>query len=220
MDHIKAVIFDLDNTLLDRTRTFSQFTERLIESYFSHIEDTRAIHDRIVELDEDGYKNKNELFAELIDELPWAIKPTKAELLSFYSDEYVKSAVLMEQAIEVLQHAKSKYLTGLITNGKTMIQYGKIDQVAIRNEFDLIIVSEEAGVKKPDPSIFQLALNRLELQPEQCLFIGDHPVNDVEGAAKIGMDTIWLQVNQAWREGIQAAPLHSINRLSELLDII
>ncbi|GGG71203.1 HAD family hydrolase [Paenibacillus radicis (ex Gao et al. 2016)] len=217
---IKAVIFDLDNTLLDRTITFGSFVDSFVRTYFSHQVDTQFISNRIIELDEDGYKNKNELFAELLEELPWSTKPTKAELLSFYSEEYVKCAVLMEQALEVLQHARSKYLTGLITNGRTMIQYGKIDQVAIRDAFDLILVSEEAGCKKPDPTIFQMALERLQVQADECLFIGDHPVNDVEGAARSGMHTVWLKVNQPWREDVQAKPLHQIDKLSELLELI
>jgi putative hydrolase of the HAD superfamily len=55
-----------------------------------------------------------------------------------------------------------------------------------------------------------LALRKLELSPEQCIYIGDHPVNDIEGAAKIGMKTIWMKVNQPWKEGLTAKPLHCI----------
>lgn len=151
MEKIKAILFDLDNTLLDRTSTFHHFTEQFLENYFGHVESTQDMHDRIVELDQDGYKNKEELFKELLQELPWQTKPEVAELMDFYSREYVRSAVLMDQAREVVGHARTKYRTGLITNGRTLIQYGKIDQLGIRGDFDTILVSEEAGCKKPDP---------------------------------------------------------------------
>jgi putative hydrolase of the HAD superfamily len=220
MNNIKAILFDLDNTILDRTSTFNNFTKSFLKTYFDHFEMKQEIFDRIIYLDQDGYKDKQELFSELLEELPWKLKPLKTELLDFYSTEYVKNAVLMENAREMVQHLRKKYKTGLITNGKTVIQYGKIDQLEIRNDFDLIIVSEEAGIKKPDPKIFELALRKLELSPEQCIFIGDHPVNDIEGAAKIGMKTIWMKVNQPWKDGLSAKPLHSIERLNELYELI
>jgi putative hydrolase of the HAD superfamily len=220
MNNIKAILFDLDNTILDRTSTFNNFTNSFLKSYFDHFEMKQEIFNRIIYLDQDGYKDKQELFSELLEELPWKLKPLKTELLDFYSTEYVKNAVLMEHAREIVQHLRKKYKTGLITNGKTVIQYGKIDQLEIRSDFDLIIVSEEAGIKKPDPKIFELALRKLELSPEQCIFIGDHPVNDIEGAAKIGMKTIWMKVNQPWKDGLTAKPLHSIERLNELYELI
>jgi putative hydrolase of the HAD superfamily len=220
MDHIKAIIFDLDNTILDRTSTFRSFTNTLLNHYFGHLDATQNLFDRIIQLDQDGYKDKQELFLELLEELPWAEKPELAELLTFYSTEYVKNAVLMEHAREVIRHAKRKYKVGLITNGRSFIQFGKIDQLGIRNEFDLIIVSEEAGVKKPDPAIFELAIQQLNLRPDQCIFIGDHPEKDIEGAAKVGMNTIWIEVNQSWREGLNAKPLHQIVKLEELLELI
>lgn len=220
MDQIKAIIFDLDNTILNRTRTFEGFTQTLLKTYFGHLETTDNISQRIIELDQDGYKDKTLLFNELLQELPWSVYPPHAELMEFYGKEYVRSAVLMEEAREVVQQLRSKYRTGLITNGKTDIQYGKIDQLGIRDDFDLIIVSEEAGVKKPDPQIFRLALNHFGLSPEQCIYIGDHPTNDVEGAANVGMNTIWMKVNQAWQDSITARPLHSITHLRELLPLL
>jgi putative hydrolase of the HAD superfamily len=220
MNHIKAIIFDLDNTILDRTSTFRRFTYSFLRNYFDHLESTQHIFDLIIDLDQDGYKDKLELFSELLEQLPWEVKPLLSELIVFYSIEYVKSAVLMEQAREIVQYARTKYKTGLITNGKTLIQYGKIDQLVIRNDFDLIIVSEEAGIKKPDRRIFEMALVQLQLKAEQCIYIGDHPVNDIEGAAKVGMETIWMKVNQPWKDGIIAKPLHQIDRLSTLFELI
>jgi putative hydrolase of the HAD superfamily len=219
MSSIKAIIFDLDNTILDRTSTFKQFTVSFLNNYFSHMEDHQGIHERMIELDQDGYKDKNVLFHELLEELPWNVKPEHDELLQFYRNEYVKSAVLMEQALEVIRYLRKKYKTALITNGRNEIQYGKIDRMDIRDEFDFIIVSEEAGCKKPDSRIFEAAINNLQLQPKQCIYVGDHPVNDIEGASKAGMDTVWIKVNQPWRDGLSVKPLHTIERLNELLAI-
>jgi putative hydrolase of the HAD superfamily len=220
MENIKAVIFDLDNTILDRTSTFKNFTVGFLAAYFGHVDSNQEILERIILLDEDGYKDKLELFTALLEKLPWKVKPDLTELLDYYNREYVKSAVLMDQAREVIQQIRNKnYITGLITNGKTLIQYGKVDQLGIRNDFDFIIVSEEAGCKKPDPRIFDMAAKKLGLKPEECIYIGDHPLNDIEGASKIGMKTIWMKVNQPWKDGLTAKPLHTIEKLSALLDL-
>lgn len=220
MNNIEAVIFDLDNTILDRVKTFRGFTNSLAQQYFSHIEDTSAIIERIIELDHDGYKDKNELFSELLLELPWEVKPEHNELMDYYAYHYVRNAILMESAIEMVEHLRKTYKVGLITNGKTLIQYGKIDQLGIRGHFDCILVSEEAGVKKPNVRIFEMALEQLGVEADQCVYIGDHPKNDIEGAGMAGMNTIWFEVNQPWREDITIAPAHRIKHLSELGELL
>lgn len=220
MERIKAVLFDLDNTILDRSRMFGGFVDEFFAAYLGHVADRKAMFGRVVELDRDGYKPRETLFAELLDELPWERKPSLEELMTFYRGAYLRHAVLTERAGEVLAHVRAKYRTGLITNGRMATQYGKIDLLGIRDAFELILVSEEAGVKKPDPRIFGQAADQLGLRAEECLFIGDHPVNDVEGAARFGMATIWVQANHAWPASNEASPLHTIKRLDELLALL
>jgi putative hydrolase of the HAD superfamily len=220
MKGIKAVFFDLDNTLLDRTRAFRHFANDMITAYFGHLDDRQAVIDRIVELDQDGYKDRKELYADLVRELPWPSPPQLAEWMAFYDERYVKNAVLMERATDVLQRLKKTYILGLITNGRTAIQHAKVDHLGIRDAFRLILVSEETGIKKPDPRIFRHAMDRLQLSPGECLYIGDHPVNDMEGAANAGMQTIWVKRNQPWRDGLTAKPLRAIERLDELLELL
>lgn len=220
MTEIKAVIFDLDNTLLDRSSTFKAFAISFLHYYFDHLESSQLLLERIIELDQDGYKDKRELFEELLSELPWASKPAHSELMQYYNDHYVKNAKLMEHAWDVIKHIQGKYKTALITNGRKEIQYGKIDHLGLRDSFDFIIVSEEAGYKKPDRRIFEAATNALSLQPAQCIYIGDHPANDIEGACQAGLSAIWMKVNQPWRENLMAKPLHTISKLNELLVLL
>jgi len=216
--NFKAIIFDLDNTLLDRTETFRLFTNKLISKYFNQHsnEQQQQLASIIIEKDEDGYKDKKQLFAELLELLPWSIKPAAGELLAYYEQEYVSSAVLMKDARELLEWCRSKYKTGLITNGRHAIQDGKLNKLQIKPYFHSIIISESAGVKKPNKMIFDLCLEQLEISAADCVYIGDHPVNDVEGAAKAGMHTIWMKVNQPWREELEHKPILTIHSLKEL----
>lgn len=217
--NIKAIIFDLDNTLLDRTSTFLAFAHSFAARYFEHLDSHQEIIALIVELDEDGYKDKRILFQELLEQLSWLNKPDHEELMIFYKEEYVKSAVLMDGALEVINQFRNRYKIALITNGRNTIQYGKIDRLGIREQFHSIIVSEEAGCKKPDSRIFNSMLTQLDVSPEQCIYVGDHPVNDIEGASQVGMSTVWMKVNQPWRDELTAKPLYQINQISELLKI-
>jgi len=213
----QAILFDLDNTLLDRTRTFRAFVDRLVETYLGHLAPAEELCAMIIERDRDGYKDKSELFAELVEELPWQRQPTAAELMAFYIEHYVREAVMMPEARETLELARSLGCkTALITNGKTAVQYGKLDQLGIRDAFDATLVSEEAGVKKPDPAIFEMAMGQLGVAAKDCLFVGDHPVNDIAAAAELGMRTVWIKVNQPWPEGLRAEPDLTIHRLGEL----
>jgi putative hydrolase of the HAD superfamily len=111
MKNIKALIFDLDNTILDRSATFLNFSNKLIDEYFTDLTDKekQKIIEQIIVTDQDGYKEKKQMFIELLEILPWNNKPSVEELLEFYTFEYVSSAILMEDALEILQFFKTKY---------------------------------------------------------------------------------------------------------------
>lgn len=220
MQSIKAIIFDLDDTLVDRKHTFRSFTVALVDCYFQHIDMKDEVVKKILEIDQNGYKDKTQMFKELLEELPWLEKPELNELMNHYRTNYVSYSELKEHAIEIIEWCKQKYKLGIVTNGTNFIQYGKIDQVGIRSYFDCIIVSEEAGMKKPHARIFQMAAEMLGLSPHECLFIGDHPTNDIEGAGNAGMETIWLEGHHVWKEDIGIKPGHTIKHLSELKGLL
>jgi putative hydrolase of the HAD superfamily len=219
-----AILFDLDNTLLDRTKTFNSFCYRFVHRYFpnrSEIERLEIIN-YIIFIDNDGYKNKTEMFIELLEELHWEEeKPEITELMEFYEMYYIDCAELMDSALDLLYKCRELGLkTGLITNGRNQIQYGKIDKLDIKELFDVIIVSEEAGVKKPDERIFRQALQHLNIEPKKSIFVGDHPINDILGASKAGLKTIWMKRNQPWDDSVRTSPLKVIENLNELIDYL
>lgn len=66
-----------------------------------------------------------------------------------------------------------------------------INALGIENYFDIILISEWEGIKKPNPQIFHRALKQLNVSANESIFIGDHPVNDVEAAKNAGMIGVW-----------------------------
>ncbi|MNV36296.1 Pyrimidine 5'-nucleotidase YjjG [compost metagenome] len=128
---------------------------------------------------------------------------------------------MMKDAVDVLKYCKERgYILGLVTNGKVDIQNTKIDTLALREYFKAIVISGEVEIAKPDPKIYQLALDRLGVTAEQTLFIGDHPVNDIWGAGKAGLQGIWLQRKHTWDDQLDIQPWKIIYELNELKSIL
>jgi putative hydrolase of the HAD superfamily len=93
---------------------------------------------------------------------------------------------------ETLDRLKSSgYQMGLISNGRHDFQMRSIRKLKIEEDFNVILISESEGVRKPDPEIFHRALHKLGRQPRESIFVGDHPDADIRGAHEIGMKTIW-----------------------------
>jgi putative hydrolase of the HAD superfamily len=74
--------------------------------------------------------------------------------------------------------------------------------VDIENHFGIVLVSGEFGVRKPDPKIFQTAYERLQVQPEDCLMVGDNLTADIEGARNVGMQAVWMSKENV--EGVKS----------------
>ena len=103
---------------------------------------------------------------------------------------------------------------GVVTNGPSAMQRRKLAALGIESAFDAILVSEEEGVSKPDPEIFRRALERCGVAAHEALFVGDHPVADIEGAHNAGLRVAWKFVPY-WPPVVSHAP--AIHSLSEVL---
>lgn len=99
---------------------------------------------------------------------------------------------------------------GIITNGDSIQQRQKLEQLGIQAYFQTVVVSGDIGVSKPNPEIFIEACKIASVRPEECLFIGDNLAVDILASEKIGMRGIWLNRNN------DDSHLRTIRSLSEL----
>lgn len=120
--------------------------------------------------------------------------PASDDLINLLSEEYINHLssfnTLFPNTIEVLDYLQPKYKLHIITNGFQEVQDKKLRNSGIHSYFDQIIDSEMAGVKKPNPIIFNLALSRADALPEKSLMIGDSLEADIMGAQSVGLHTI------------------------------
>jgi HAD superfamily hydrolase (TIGR01509 family) len=118
-----------------------------------------------------------------------------------------------------LDSLKDNYRLGLVTNGPCDLQCAKLDASGLRSYFGAVAISREVGVKKPDPRIFAMALERLAVTAADSVFVGDTPKTDIVGAHAAGMRVIWLNRDCSPRpDGI--VPDATIRSLSELPDAL
>jgi putative hydrolase of the HAD superfamily len=117
-------------------------------------------------------------------------------LATHIAEDYVTLSPLKEnlfpEARKALEYLQARYPLHIITNGFEEVQQKKLDVSDLRKYFTTITTSEEAGVKKPEPWIFELSLQKASASPEESLMIGDDLVVDMEGARNIGMDTMFF----------------------------
>ena len=190
---IKAIIFDLDQTLIDRGATFTAFLEEQYKRFSSRLgkHSQQEFVEAVFQYDNNGYTEKSVVY-ELVCKRLKMNSVTPAELFDDFKMNYGQAPVLFEKVHETLSVLQESYTLGLITNGRSKGQNSKIDQSAIRRYFQAIKISEEEGVKKPHPQIFESCLKALGVNAEESLFVGDHPINDVEAAKQLGMLGVWV----------------------------
>ena len=99
------------------------------------------------------------------------------------------------EILDLLTRLSQKYALGLVTNGTVDVQMRKIDRCGIRPFFpdEAIFISEKVGCAKPDPRIYQAALERFKILADETVFVGDSWPNDVRGPYEVGIRPVWLR---------------------------
>lgn len=189
---IKGILFDLDGTLLNREESVRSFIQDQYKRYKPYLggvtEETYC--SRFIELDNNGYTWKDRVYEKLVEE--YQLPVTSVELLDDYLLHFRKHCKSFAGMLEMLEALKARgYQLGMITNGRTSFQLSNIRALGIEAYFDTIVISEEEEVKKPESTIFQRALERMDIKAHEAIFVGDHLINDVKGAKDIGMRAVW-----------------------------
>lgn len=103
---------------------------------------------------------------------------------------------LLPDANEVVRYLANKYPLVILSNGFVSVQYQKIDRSGLRDCFTHIVLSEEVGCQKPNPRIYEAALQRGGWKAEDVLMIGDSWTSDIQGAIAAGIDQLWIHEGQ------------------------
>lgn len=217
-----AILFDLDETLIDRTQSIAHYAERFQRDFTNRLAPlpTSALAAAILAADARGYRPRAELCEELVRTLPWQTPPEPAVLQAHWLTWFPSLAVARVGLAETLTALQAQGIRlGIVTNGRAQGQHTKIAQLGIRPYLSAVVVSEAVQIEKPDPRIFARALAEVGCQASQAWFVGDHPLNDILGAAAAGLRPIWLTGVHPWPTD-HPAPRWRIRALIELVALV
>jgi putative hydrolase of the HAD superfamily len=134
------------------------------------------------------------------------------------------TARIIDGVFEVLDAIRKEgYRIGMIANGDSTDCWNIIEATGLHNYFGAIVISEEVGIEKPDKKIFEIALAKLDVKPENAVMVGNRIDADIIGANRFGMKSVWFRWNSRYNGTIdssQEKPDFTINSLSELLGLL
>jgi len=207
----KAVLFDVDDTLLDFQTGNRNAVNRLMDELGYHDADRynqyEAINLKCWEELEAGLLTQNQLrvarFVRFFDRYPVSGDPKQAaerfvELLG-------QQSILLPHALETVAKIARRLPVAIVTNGITDIQRSRLALSPLKDYVMEVVISEEVGVSKPRPGIFKIALDRLGVKAGDALMIGDGVNSDIRGANNALIDACWYNPEgKTLPEGVHA----------------
>lgn len=240
---IQAVLFDFDDTLIDwsqRTKSWeelSQYGIGKIHDYLTarghRLPGKKRCHQQYYELLKQSWDRANETlesvcFAAVLADtfLAFELDITRInfnEVMLVYEWGPIPGVKPYDDTIPVLDYLQQQgYKIGLITNAMLPMWMRDIElrHYQLIHYFDTRLTSGDVGFIKPHPAIYQQALAELDTTPEQAVFIGDRPANDIAGAINAGLVSIWMNPPHLALDLDGLKPNYTITKLSDLLPIL
>ncbi len=201
--NIKHIFFDLDHTLWDfetnsaKTFEFIFKDNNINVNLDTFLEQYVPINHQYWKLYREEKVTKSVLrYKRLKDSFDSLNHPISDKMIEHLANVYIDNLpnynALFEGAVELLNYLSTKYQMHIITNGFEEVQIKKMKASGVLHFFNQIITSESVGVKKPNPKIFNHALNLAKASVSQSMMIGDNLEADIMGAQQIGMQTIFF----------------------------
>lgn len=222
---IKAVFFDMDDTLYD-TSGFAAIARRAAVK--------AMVHNGLQCSEEEGYsllmdivKEKGSNYDKHFNILTKEVNGIEDPLIIVngiitYHNTKFAMLKLEPECFSILLYLKSKdYKVGLITNGKELKQWEKLVRLGLYPFFDDVVTSESVGIEKPNPEIYEIAMNRLDVTAGTSLMIGNSFETDIMGAYNAGIPS--MIINSEITEDQQKfmdEKNYQVRQLSSLMDLM
>jgi len=220
---IKAIAFDLDQTLIDFMRMKQVACEAAASAMINaglKVDEKRLIKEIYKVYDKKGYEYQK-VFQDAIKKLTG--KVDKGVLASgIVAYRRVKENMLFPYADvkPTLKKLKEKYRLAIVSDAPALQPWLRLAAMDLLDYFDVVVTFEEAKHQKPHKRPFQLLLKRLGLKPEEVVFVGDWPEKDIIGAKRAGMVAVLAEYGRIGSKKIKIKPDYRIKKFSDMLTIV
>lgn len=224
----KVILFDADDTLFDFERSEKEaFRNTMLKfgidcddnNYFDIYKELNSV---IWKELEKGMITQEQLKIERFKRLKSRIGLSfdEYEFAISYMENLGDCSYLLDGVCELIEELSRKYILSIITNGLTNVQERKIKNSTISKFFQDIVISEEVGISKPDPAIFNYAIQRLgSFSKSEILMVGDSLHSDIKGGINFNIDTCWFNPNKL-KNNTDIKPTYKVSNFKELKELL
>jgi len=220
---VKAVLFDLDNTLIDFWKMKRLCSEEAVRAMIDaglKLNEKKGIKKLFEMYDEYGIENQK-IFDTFIKKVHGKMDyKILASGVAAYRRVKAGNLATYPHTVETLIYLKTKGLKiGIVSDAPVKQAWLRLAELRMIDFFDFVIAREKGGKLKPHPIPFKKALAELKLPPGEILFVGDNPARDIVGANRMGMKTALAKYGQV-RKHKKANPDFELNSIRDLMKII
>jgi putative hydrolase of the HAD superfamily len=227
---VQAIFFDLDDTLVDDAASFRLTALRACSEIDTGIE-AALLTEAYVRVSDEFWRHQPWVSAnfEAIRVRLWqdALRACgcdesglAAQISGLYSTLRREICEVYEDTEAALNALAADYTLGVITNGHGDTQRDRLRSAGLDRYFDLIVAATDIDAGKPDPAIFEHALQGLRLDAAAVWHVGDRLDSDVIGALNVGLTAVWMNRRGLARDASHPEPHHEIASLSELQGLL
>ena len=220
---IKGVLFDLDDTLYDSSsfadRARREAIKMMIDSGLNATEEEAYnILQRII-------KQKGSNYTKHFDDLVKAImghyepRITTMGIITYHNVKFALLRPYPDTIKTLIELKKMGLKLGVITDGITIKQWEKLIRLGIVDFFDDVITSEEFGLGKPNIEFFEYGIKKMNLNPDETIYVGDRVDRDIIPAKKVGMRTIRI-LEGKYKDMEDNESDYRVNNLLEIVEIV
>lgn len=220
---IKAIIFDLDNTLIDFMRMKHNAIEAAIKSMIDA--GLNYPYETIKQKIDEIYKERGIEYQQVFDQVLHVFlnkidhKILSAAIVAYRTAREAELNTYPKVIPTLLRIIKMGIKLGVVSDAPSREAWLRLSYIGLHHFFDEVVTFDESGERKPSPVPFNLILNKLNVKAEEALMVGDWAERDMVGAKHVGMKTAFARYGDTFNT-IQHGADYEINSIDELVDII
>jgi putative hydrolase of the HAD superfamily len=220
---IKAVIFDLDNTLTDFMRMKENAVEAAVEAMvdaglrFTSGDISKKIYD-IYEREGIEFQSVfDHALEELIGQVDYKIHA--AGIVAYRRAREASLVLYPHVRVTLIELMKRGIKLGVVSDAPRKEAWLRLCYLQLHHMFDFVTTFDDTGVRKPSPKPFQRALDHFQLQSNEAIMVGDWPERDIKGAGNLGMITVFARYGDT-KDSKDSGANYDVNDIYELVDIV